>query len=157
MTLDEVADRLAIEDLLHRYATGLDARDWRLLRSVFTEDGVADYGDYGGAHEGPDAIVALCRGALQGLDASQHMITNARIEVEGDEARATCYFQAQHVYAGAEGGDTYLVGGTYEDEIVRAPDGWRIRYRRLIPTWSTGNVRVFEAAAARGAAVDGGS
>ena len=30
-----------------RYATGIDRRDWALLRSCFTDDCVADYGDIG--------------------------------------------------------------------------------------------------------------
>jgi 3-phenylpropionate/cinnamic acid dioxygenase small subunit len=155
MDLQQIADRLAIVDLLHRYATGLDSRDWDLLASVFTEDGVADYGALGGVNRGPAAIVALCRGALQGLDASQHIIANEVIAIDGDEARARCYFQAQHVYAGAAGGDTYLVGGTYEDEVVRTAEGWRIRHRTLVPTWTDGNPGVFEAASARLAAASG--
>lgn len=148
-SVDALADRLAIVDLLHRYATGLDTKDWELLASVFTADGVADYGALGGVNEGPAAIAKLCSGALGGLDASQHIITNEVIEVDGDRARARCYFQAQHVFTGAEGGDNFLVGGTYDDEIVRTADGWRIRHRTLTPTWLNGNPVVFEAAAAR--------
>jgi 3-phenylpropionate/cinnamic acid dioxygenase small subunit len=147
--LQLIADRLAIVDVLHRYATGLDSRAWDLLASAFTEDGVADYGELGGVNRGPEAIVALCRGALQGLDASQHIIANEVIEVDGDTARARCYFQAQHVCVGTEGGDTYMVGGTYEDELVRTPEGWRIRHRTLVPSWTEGNPGVFEAGAAR--------
>ena len=133
-SVDALADRLAIVDLLHRYATGLDTKDWDLLASGFTADGVADYG------------------ALGGLDASQHIITNEVIELDGDRATARCYFQAQHVFTGAEGGDNFLVGGTYDDEIVRTVDGWRIRHRTLTATWTDGNPAVFEAAAARLAA-----
>lgn len=155
MSTQALADRLAIVDLLHRYATGLDSKDWAKLASVFTDDGVADYGALGGVNAGPAAIVALCSGALGGLDASQHIIANEVIEVDGDRATARCYFQAQHVFKGAEGGDNFLVGGTYEDEIVRTPEGWRIKHRTLIPTWMDGNPVVFEAAAARLAA--GGS
>lgn len=53
-----------ISELLVRYATGIDRRDWGLLRSCFTDDVAADYGDVGvwhgvdelvgaGAHRGP--------------------------------------------------------------------------------------------------------
>jgi 3-phenylpropionate/cinnamic acid dioxygenase small subunit len=147
-----LTDRFAIVDLLHRYATGLDTRDWDKLASVFTHDGVADYGALGGVNEGPAAIVKLCSGALEGLDASQHIISNEVIEVDGDRARARCYFKAQHVFRGAEGGDNFLVGGTYEDEIVRTAEGWRIERRTLTATWTDGNPVVFEAAAARLAA-----
>lgn len=150
MTPQELSDRLEIVDLLHRYAAGLDRRDWELLASVFTEDGVADYSSLElGVNEGPDTIVELCRGALGGLDATQHIITNERIEIDGDRARASCYFQAQHVFRGAPGGDNFIVAGTYEDELVRTTAGWRIERRTLIPTWFEGNASVGEAAAAR--------
>ena len=153
MTLQELSDRLEIVDLLHRYATGLDSRDWELLASVFTDDGVADYSSLElGVNDGPDAIVDLCRNALSGLDATQHIISNEVIEIDGDRARSRCYFQAQHVFRGAPGGDNFIVAGTYEDELVRTQAGWRIERRALIPTWFEGNASVGEAAAARLAA-----
>lgn len=155
MNLNEISDRLAITDLLHRYPAGLDTKNWELLATVFTADGVADYGALGGINEGPAAIVKLCRGALQGLDASQHILSNIVIELDGDRARSTCYFQAQHVVAGTEGGDNFLVGGTYVDDCVRTPEGWRIQRKTLHPTWQDGNAKVFAAAAVRLAAQGG--
>lgn len=142
-------DREQIEDLLVRYATALDSRDWELLAACFTADGVTDYGEFGGVNTGSAAIVALCRGVLAGLDASQHIITNMVIAAEGDTGTAVCYFQAQHVFRGTAGGDNYLVGGTYRDRLVRTSEGWRIAHRTLEPTWMDGNAAVFEAAAAR--------
>ena len=37
---ETLADRIAIDDVLTRYATAVDARDWDLYRSVFTADAV---------------------------------------------------------------------------------------------------------------------
>lgn len=145
-TLRMLADRREIDDVLYRYAQALDAHDWQLLRDgVFTEDAVAEFGEFGGRHEGIEAILALVSGALSGLDASQHLIGSPLAEVDGDTATARCYLQAQHVF----GDDQYLVGGTYEDELVRTPAGWRIRLRTLTGTWASGDPGVFEAGAAR--------
>ena len=143
------SDREEIQDLLIRYAMALDSRDWGLLATCFTEDGVTDYGDLGGENNGPAAIVELCRSALEPLDASQHIITNMVIATDGDSGSATCYFQAQHVLRGTEGGDNFLVGGTYRDRLVRTADGWRIAHRTLTPTWTDGNVNVLSTAAAQ--------
>ena len=46
MTLS-VEDRLDITDVLDRYATGIDRRDWDLFRTVLTPDCVVDYGEIG--------------------------------------------------------------------------------------------------------------
>ena len=145
----QVSDQLEVSNLLTRYALGLDSRDWELLASCFTDDGVADFGEMGGVHNGSDALVAFCRGVLSGLDASQHLVGSVSIECHGDEGSSVCYFQAQHVYKGAEGGDNYLVGGTYRDRLVRTGDGWRIAHRTLEASWFDGNPAVFELAAAR--------
>jgi hypothetical protein len=147
--IGEVADRLAITDVLYQYATALDTRDWDLLRACFTADGVADYLEFGGVNEGREAIVKLCGGVLSGLDASQHLIANPRVTLDGDRATATCYFQAQHFLASPAGGNTYLVGGSYEDRFVRTAEGWQIAYRTLHCSWQDGNAGVFGEAAAR--------
>lgn len=148
----ELEDRLAITDVLYQYGTGLDGRDWDVLRDCFTDDAVCDYLEFGGVNEGKDAIVALCSGVLSGLDASQHLIGNPRVTLDGDRATATCYFQAQHMLTSPGGGNTYLVGGHYEDRLRRTDDGWKIEHRTLHCDWQDGNAGVFTEAAARLAA-----
>jgi ketosteroid isomerase-like protein len=150
--LGELEDRLAITDVLYQYATGLDSRDWDVLRDCFTDDGVCDFLEFGGVNEGKDAIVKLCSGVLSGLDSSQHLIGNPRVSLDGDRAESTCYFQAQHALTSPAGGNTYLVGGRYEDRLRRTEDGWKIEHRTLHCTWQDGNAGVFTEAAARLAA-----
>jgi SnoaL-like domain len=53
----DVRARLDIADVLVRYASGIDRRDWALFRSCFTDDCMADYGDIGVWH-GADEITA---------------------------------------------------------------------------------------------------
>lgn len=140
--LREIADRAAIVDLTHRYATALDTRDWKLLESVFLPDAIADYGVSGRPSEGLAAITGFCRAMLEPLDASQHLLGNHVVEIEGDVARCHCYLMAQHTRRGCEGGDNFMVGGSYRDELVRGSEGWRIRKRSLEVLWRDGNPRV---------------
>jgi 3-phenylpropionate/cinnamic acid dioxygenase small subunit len=150
--LQELTDKQEIVELLYTYAAGLDSRDWELLGSVFVEDGVADYTHLElGVNTGREAIVGLCRDTLVNFDATQHLIGNPLVVLAGDRATARCSFQAQHRLVGAPGGDNFIVAGTYEDELVRTPDGWRIARRTLIPSWFEGNATIGEAAAARSA------
>lgn len=136
-----LADRIAIEDLCTRYARALDTRDWKLLRTCFTEDARIDYEGMEPVF-GHDALEQVCRSALDPLDASQHFIGNVSVEIYGDEATASCYLHAQHVRAGSTGGDKYVVAGTYFDTLRRAADGWRITHRRLDVVWTDGNPSV---------------
>ena len=41
-----------------------------------------------------------------------------------------------------EGGENCIVGGSYHDDLVRTPNGWRIKHRRLEQRWMDGNPNV---------------
>lgn len=141
-SLKFLLERQEICDLLHRYASSLDDRNWTRLRSCFTPDAVAIYGELG-TQEGYEAIESTCRSALEKYDFIQHIITNHEIEINGDTARSRCYLHAQHTKKGAEGGDNLTIGGMYLDEIVRTPAGWRICKRELCFLWQEGNALLF--------------
>jgi 3-phenylpropionate/cinnamic acid dioxygenase small subunit len=136
-SLEELADRRAIEDLLVRYARALDSRDWPLLGQVFLPHSVAIYD--GIRNDGLDAIVDICRLSLEPLTASQHFLGNVAVDLDGDRATSSCYLHAQHYRAGARGLSTYVMAGTYRDRLVRTADGWRIEHRELEITWTDGN------------------
>ncbi len=88
------------------------------------------------------AIVGRARAALEPLDASQHLLGSILVTVEGDDARATSYFHAQHVRAGAPGGDLYVIAGTYRDRLRRGAEGWEILERVQEYSWRSGNPEV---------------
>jgi SnoaL-like domain len=119
-------DRAEIANLLIRYATALDTRNWQLFDSCFTEDAIADYGTLAGRHHGVEAIreaVAI----LAGFDRTQHLLGNIAVTVESDEAHATCYLHAQHVLERGGGVELLTIGGIYRDRILRTPSGFAHR------------------------------
>ena len=44
--MQRLADESDLRDLIHRYALGLDTRDWDLWRSAFTDEVIIDTSDY---------------------------------------------------------------------------------------------------------------
>jgi ketosteroid isomerase-like protein len=134
-------DKQAITEICHRYAIALDSGDWTALATCFTPDATAHYRT-GAPSRGYPAIEARVRGALAPLSASQHLIGNVLITLDGDAADSVCYLQAQHVRPGTPGGDTFIVAGRYLDRFVRTPAGWRIALRRLEIAWTQGNPAV---------------
>ena len=123
--------------MIVRYARALDSRDWALLERCFVPD--ARYTFPGGESNDSASVVSRCSGALTRLDASQHLLGNIEIEVEGDTARTRTYFHAQHVKKGTEGGDCFVIAGSYQDTFVRTVDGWRINHRHQEYSWMDGN------------------
>lgn len=134
--LQELIDRQDITDVALRYARALDTKNFAALLQCFTSDAI--YGERRGHAE----IEAIARNALEPLDCTQHITTNFLVQVDGDTARMECYFHAQHIRHAAEAGAELIIAGTYEDQLVRTPDGWKFQSRLLHVLWRTGNPAV---------------
>jgi 3-phenylpropionate/cinnamic acid dioxygenase small subunit len=136
MTAANLADRLAVSDVLIRYATAQDNRDWALLASCFTADAKLDY-DTSGMFD-RDAFVEHCQVGLARMKSTQHCVMNHVISVDGDRAHATSYVIAQHV---RDTDALFTLGGTYHDDLVRSGDDWQISSRRFVTSWKDGKLR----------------
>ena len=147
-SLAVLLDERAIVAVAIRYCRALDTKDWAALDTVFLPDADANLASTAELI-GRDAIVGRISAALSHLDDSQHLVGNHEVTVAGDTATHRCYLQAQHVRHAAVGGANYLVGGRYEDRLVRTADGWRIAHRTLVVMWTDGNVAVAHADRAR--------
>ena len=155
-TLQRLQDEKEIVDVMNRYTTALDTRDWAMLAATMAPDGAADFGNLAGVGilDSPQALVDLCRRSLQDLRATQHLQGNYVVEVDGDTAKASCYLQASHFQDGLPGGDVFTVWAKYRDDFVRTADGWRIKKRYLDTISASGNMNMFaEAAEAAGRTV----
>lgn len=113
-----------IVDLLNRYATGIDRRDWDLFRTCFTPDVVCDYGDIG-QWNGVEEITAFMQEVHTGP--SMHRLTNYVIDIDGDRATARTYVQALVLGPDSQSGVDAI--GYYDDVLVRSEDDWRIASR----------------------------
>jgi 3-phenylpropionate/cinnamic acid dioxygenase small subunit len=122
-------DRSDIAEVLVRYATGIDRRDWDLFRTCFTDDVHADYSEAGEIWESADAITGFMAASHAGMGHTMHQLSNLVIAVDGDRVTARSYVDAVLM---AEGGQTGLNPiGFYDDELVRCGNGWRIARRHF--------------------------
>ncbi|HEV7583401.1 MAG TPA: nuclear transport factor 2 family protein [Mycobacterium sp.] len=126
--MTERDDRQDISDLLVRYATGIDRRDWSLFRTVFTDDCELDYGEIG-TWQGVDAVTDFMDTTHAMAGHTLHRLTNQAITLDGDKASARTYVDAVIMFGDNQSGVN--AWGFYDDEIVRSADGWRIARRRF--------------------------
>lgn len=98
--LQPKTDRTQIEELMARYASAIDAKQYDEIASCFAADATAQYPGFSGLLKGTSDIVAHMRLALDALDATQHLFTNFIIDIEDDSARLSCEILAQHVRRG---------------------------------------------------------
>lgn len=135
MSPAEVADHLAVVASLHRYAYAIDDRDLDAVRDVFTTDAHLDYTASGGPAGARDDVVEWIGAGIAMLGATQHVVTNELVELEGDTATSRCYLVNPLLTSGDDP-TVVLLGGEYRDRWRRADDGWRIVDRQQLVTWT---------------------
>lgn len=128
-TAARLADRLEIDDLLTRYATGVDRRDWDLWETCFTPDARIDYTAFGGIAGPVKTVRAWLEEVMPRFEMSQHLVVNRDVTIEGDTARSRAAFFNPMALATPQGRVLFFEGGYYVDRLVRTPAGWRIDER----------------------------
>lgn len=123
MDLQALSDKLEIQELLARYAHGVDAKDWELWKTVFTPDATLDYSSAGAVVGTRDEAADWLEKALAPMPMTQHFISNIEIDLDGDRAKVRAMFYNPMRLPGMD--DLSYCGGYYHHEVVRTPDGWR--------------------------------
>jgi len=122
------ADTEQIADVLIRYATGIDSKDWPLLRSCWTDEIDVDYQQLG-HFTSPDALTDVMRQLHENMGPTYHRLSNFVINVEGDQATVRSYVHAVLMLQPDDDTNWVDALGHYDDVFVRTADGWRINKR----------------------------
>lgn len=138
LPLQEISDRLEIQDLLARYSDAIDRHDLDALDALFTADAVVDYTEFGGPRGDLAATKAFLAGVLPTHAGHFHLVGSSVIDLDGDRAavRSICH-NPMLLDAGDGRRRIYLCGLWYRDALVRTDRGWRIseRYEEKCFLW----------------------
>jgi hypothetical protein len=129
MSLQEMSDRLEIQDLFARYSFAIDDRNWAALEDVFTPDAKIDYTETGGAKGSFAEIKAWLPEALSRFPKYQHMVATMQLKLEGDQASSRTILFNPMVYDAAGTQQVFFIGLWYRDQLIRTANGWRIAAR----------------------------
>lgn len=124
--LEELRDREAIREVIHRYCRAADRCDLEAFKSCYWPDGVDDHGFFGGnAHAFCDHVIPV----LRRVDSSIHAITNTIIELQGSRAFSESQWSVVHrLREDAELLD-YWHQGRYLDVFEKRDGVWKILVR----------------------------
>lgn len=126
LTIDDLVLRAEIEDVVMRYATALDKRDWDLFRTVFADDADITYPGLGHFTSGA-SFTEFMRTVHQPAGPSTHRMSN--VVVGGTtplSARTYANAYLQHKNDPAKFDHSV---GYYDDTFVRTEGGLRIASR----------------------------
>jgi 3-phenylpropionate/cinnamic acid dioxygenase small subunit len=131
---DEVRRALddgAIRSLIARIAHLADSGEVEDYVDCFTVDACWDMP--GGPRRGRSEIRSGSQERRAAGDAgpgsaTRHAVGTMAVDVDGDRARATSYFQ---FFIRTRTTPQLRLMGQYDDEFVRTPEGWRVARRRI--------------------------
>lgn len=129
MLPETIADRAAIQDVMLKYAAGVDERDLELYRSCFAADvEIVNFGSQ--TYHGLDSWVEYVWAALEKYQATQHMLGPSLISLDGDGADVRTDVQALH-YLKAEQAETFTLWANYKTAMQRIEGQWKITRHSL--------------------------
>ncbi len=130
MSLQEISDRLEINDLLISYCTAVDSDDIDRFDEIFTPDAIIDYSVFGFDRAGLEATKQFLKESLPAVPGKQHMIANSEVHLDGDRATArTLCFNPMVVPRDGGGFQMMYFHLWYQDTLLRTGKGWRISER----------------------------
>lgn len=137
MTLQDISDKLEINELLARYCHALDQKDWEAFQAIFLPDAVLDFTAFGGPKGSPDELQEFFTPILNSLASTQHTVSTIKIDLAGDSASARSAAIVPMTAKTPEGKESTFVSGLwYEDDLERTQDGWRIKSRKQVRSWT---------------------
>ena len=129
MLAETLADRAAIQDVMLKYAAGVDERDLELYRSCFADDvEILNFGSQ--AYHGLDTWAEYVWAALEKYNATQHMLGPSLITIDGDSAEVRTDVQALHYLKDGDA-ETFTLWATYNTLMQRIQGHWKIKRHSL--------------------------
>jgi len=129
LSMQEISDRLEIQQVMTDYADAIDTRNYDALDQVFTADAFIDYTAMGGIKGQYPEVKAWLKDTLKWFPNYYHLISNFKLKIDGDRAssRIICF---NPMLMQPEGKSHVMFFGLwYLDQWVRTDAGWRMTER----------------------------
>ncbi|MEC3917195.1 nuclear transport factor 2 family protein [Nocardia sp. CDC160] len=120
----------------------IDIKDWDSFPSVFADEVTLDYSSVWGGEPAtvtPDLIRRDWEKLLGAFEATQHLLGNHLVTVDGDRAELTAVFQAIHLLPNRFGSPRWTLGGTYRIGLHLVEGDWKIDNVVMTAQWADGN------------------
>lgn len=137
-SLQEIAARMAIEDLYSRYVFACDDSNYDVLDNVFLPDCEVDWGHAKGDREFAKNVIKTNN---EQSDYLFHFCGNFRMDFAPDYNSAQVKFKMLFPMGRKDENGIlkmFQVHGSYSDEVVKTENGWRVKKRKWNHGWVTG-------------------
>lgn len=118
-----VEDRIAVEEVLYRYASSVDSAQMHDLHDVLHPDLWAQYGN-GDPVQGAGGVIEWMTDFTKNCEWQHHMLNVYSIDIDGDSAKALVYHNSFEKFGGDD--DVYFLIARYHNELQRHEGTWKI-------------------------------
>jgi len=122
--------RLAVVELMRRYAAAVDRADWDTVRDCYFPDAIDDHGVVKGTR---DDLIRYFSKSLGVFDRTLHLVGEPEITICGDqkyEVRTPCI--ALHWAEKGNAAKNLLLGAIYRDVVEKRGDTCAIAARKVV-------------------------
>ncbi|HET7229543.1 MAG TPA: nuclear transport factor 2 family protein [Longimicrobium sp.] len=140
--VEEMVARQEVVEAIDELFMATDRKDWAAVRAVLAPEVMFDMSSAGGGPAAEMTGEAIADGWATGLapiEQVHHQSGNHRVRMNGGTAEATCYAVAWHYRAHPSGQNTRTFVGSYDYELRRMDDRWRITLFRYHLKFIDGN------------------
>lgn len=140
--LEALLDRTRIVDTINRLFVGTDNRDWAVVKNCFAPHVLFDMSSLGAGEPrqvAPEDIVSGWEAGLKPLKSIHHQAGNHFVSVDAKKASAFCYGIASHYLPNKTNRNTRTFVGSYDFELEKDGDDWKITAFRFNLKYIDGN------------------
>ena len=130
----QLLDRQAIVDLLLRYASTIDAKDYTTLRSLFCDDIHARYGDV--VVDGGDELLAWIDGMTADATWQHHLLNVYHVDFVSETEAKTLTYHTSHQTTSAAPNTCRKIVARYYDTVRKVDGAWKIADKYMEIGWT---------------------
>ena len=138
----EIADRLAIRELIDAYAHFADRRQPEEQAALYVEDGRTLVYTADPTTSRPAQVLAGRAEHVEGFKslsqyvATTHFNGQSTVILDGDRATAQSYCLAHHLLETDQGRSLIVMSIRYEDSFIKTNGDWFFAERKLVIDWT---------------------
>jgi 3-phenylpropionate/cinnamic acid dioxygenase small subunit len=138
-------DILNIQQVIARFATSFDVKDWDGLQACFTESIYTDYSDLRGTPPQTVSAVEYVKSRRESLDHLKlhHLVSNYEIDLPNSDS-VTC--RASMVVWRKSETEEFITHCVYNFQLVKLNDNWKISGITQKVLWNDGKATIHSGA-----------
>jgi ketosteroid isomerase-like protein len=141
----QATDEAAIHTIIESVATFADRNEYEALERLYATQVLVDYTSLAGGEpqiKSNYTLMAEWASLLPGFDRTRHAISNIRVTIDKNTAKASADLIADHWLNGQH----WQLSGRYDYGLVKQGRDWKINFHKLTVTSEVGSRDILSAA-----------